>query len=804
MRVGCTMRDRGVVPTLFKIFERALKSTTLKKGFLAGARSAALLDEPSGHRVRIFLYRGGTQVVLDTVSFEAATETVRDSSNNLGQFTAGEEISISGARQAANNGSFLVLSSSASALKLGHTLVTRIVAVKSAEEVETDQVADNTVSSRSGSAAPFLLATDQADELDAALVRAAHHGTALELAGSCYTSRTLVIRDQPITLRGNGGWGQIGVKNPLNASSALISAEAAPIIEVTATNPLEQIRSMGTEINGLAVIGWPDVSNQNCVLVDNRNAHGRGDTFFRCGASGLFQQDQVAGTWEQIASSQNAENGQTLSPRLKMSFRHAGRAKLEGRYLVLEAGSFSDSDLHQPFELNSSSARIYGMITAVAAEKRAEIEPPFKGDRTGSLVVGAEGAVTSTACVGCVQSCNAGWGVYLDAGAWGNGWIGGINESNGLGGFGLEQSVGGTWITAFNYSVGVWDEHNQGPSFKAIDDRARYNDFNFVRWASEPEPGPAFLSNRISGHSLVGGQDIGFRIPLSSVVADGASDSRDYAHLGIYDYYGGQGSAVAGSLGLTSMASHVSAEWPTYLIAPPSDALLLSMGSGATYVYPTRQSESEVISAGSKGGQSFFLKHPPIEPGSLSIALEGGSLVKDSYKGTRTGSLSGTVFSGTVDYITGQISIVPKSAFSRDKKLIVTYSDVSKKYAAWRGDNDGSFHVGAAPSGLVSVDSPIAFAGDAIVQGSALKHQRVRIEDVSPGSGTSMRLVWKDPFRDANYNVTCNILDTSLTSGALRLHHLQAVDADGVTARIVNDDAKLPHTGTLICMAMHP
>ena len=155
MRVGCTMRDRGVVPTLFKIFERALKSTTLKKGFLAGARSAALLDEPSGHRVRIFLYRGGTQVVLDTVSFEAATETVRDSSNNLGQFTAGEEISISGARQAANNGSFLVLSSSASALKLGHTLVTRIVAVKSAEEVETDQVADNTVSSRSGSAAPF-------------------------------------------------------------------------------------------------------------------------------------------------------------------------------------------------------------------------------------------------------------------------------------------------------------------------------------------------------------------------------------------------------------------------------------------------------------------------------------------------------------------------------------------------------------------------------------------------------------------------------------------------------------------------
>lgn len=106
-----------------------------------------------------------------------------------------------------------------------------------------------------------------------------------------------------------------------------------------------------------------------------------------------------------------------------------------------------------------------------------------------------------------------------------------------------------------------------------------------------------------------------------------------------------------------------------------------------------------------------------------------------------------------------------------------------------------------------NADSGGAFNGTIIMnnhmgQGSALKHQRVTTGSITAGASSVVTLTWTSAFADANYTVTCSVVDTTTAAASLRVVHVESVVAASTGVRIENTSAG-SITGTLDCIAMH-
>jgi hypothetical protein len=84
--------------------------------------------------------------------------------------------------------------------------------------------------------------------------------------------------------------------------------------------------------------------------------------------------------------------------------------------------------------------------------------------------------------------------------------------------------------------------------------------------------------------------------------------------------------------------------------------------------------------------------------------------------------------------------------------------------------------------------------------GSGLKHQTVATASIPPASSVQVTLEWQSPFRDANYQAFCSVVDDS---GFLQVMNTSAPTPSEVTAVIRNSDSSTAHTGSLACFAIH-
>ena len=86
--------------------------------------------------------------------------------------------------------------------------------------------------------------------------------------------------------------------------------------------------------------------------------------------------------------------------------------------------------------------------------------------------------------------------------------------------------------------------------------------------------------------------------------------------------------------------------------------------------------------------------------------------------------------------------------------------------------------------------------------GGGMKHARVTTGSVASSAAPLITITWTTPFADANYTVVASVLDSSATSLALRVAHVETITAEAVTVRLKNDGAGAL-TGTVHVIAIH-
>ena len=86
--------------------------------------------------------------------------------------------------------------------------------------------------------------------------------------------------------------------------------------------------------------------------------------------------------------------------------------------------------------------------------------------------------------------------------------------------------------------------------------------------------------------------------------------------------------------------------------------------------------------------------------------------------------------------------------------------------------------------------------------GGGIKHARVTTGSVASSAAPLITITWTTPFADANYTVVASVLDSSATSLALRVAHVETITAEAVTVRLKNDGAGAL-TGTVHVIAIH-
>jgi len=94
-------------------------------------------------------------------------------------------------------------------------------------------------------------------------------------------------------------------------------------------------------------------------------------------------------------------------------------------------------------------------------------------------------------------------------------------------------------------------------------------------------------------------------------------------------------------------------------------------------------------------------------------------------------------------------------------------------------------------------------AQTSVLQGGGWKHQNVSTGSVASSGAADVTLTWTQAFADAGYDPICEVIGSQTSNNDLRLHHIESVSSSAVVARVVNDDSSNPHTGTLVCTAMH-
>lgn len=86
--------------------------------------------------------------------------------------------------------------------------------------------------------------------------------------------------------------------------------------------------------------------------------------------------------------------------------------------------------------------------------------------------------------------------------------------------------------------------------------------------------------------------------------------------------------------------------------------------------------------------------------------------------------------------------------------------------------------------------------------GSGIKHARVTTGSVGAGSTVLVTVTWTTAFADANYTVQASVLDSTTSSLALSVVHIESITASAVTVRVLNN-AVGAITGTLHLTAIH-
>jgi len=74
----------------------------------------------------------------------------------------------------------------------------------------------------------------------------------------------------------------------------------------------------------------------------------------------------------------------------------------------------------------------------------------------------------------------------------------------------------------------------------------------------------------------------------------------------------------------------------------------------------------------------------------------------------------------------------------------------------------------------------------------------------SIGGGTSaaITIAWAVPFADASYAVAVSVVDTTVGTAALRVHHIESIAPSGIVVRVVNDSTLGAKAGVVHAIAM--
>jgi hypothetical protein len=84
-----------------------------------------------------------------------------------------------------------------------------------------------------------------------------------------------------------------------------------------------------------------------------------------------------------------------------------------------------------------------------------------------------------------------------------------------------------------------------------------------------------------------------------------------------------------------------------------------------------------------------------------------------------------------------------------------------------------------------------------------IQRQQTSISGIPPARTTVVSVVWASPFADANYVAVCSVLRSEPGPLTLRVHRIASQTATEVAVKLVNDDPKSAHAGTLTCQALH-
>ena len=86
--------------------------------------------------------------------------------------------------------------------------------------------------------------------------------------------------------------------------------------------------------------------------------------------------------------------------------------------------------------------------------------------------------------------------------------------------------------------------------------------------------------------------------------------------------------------------------------------------------------------------------------------------------------------------------------------------------------------------------------------GGGMKHARVTTGSVASAAAPLITITWATPFADDQYTVVASVLDSTSSSLALRVAHVETITASAVTVRLKND-AAVALTGTVHVIAIH-
>lgn len=83
-----------------------------------------------------------------------------------------------------------------------------------------------------------------------------------------------------------------------------------------------------------------------------------------------------------------------------------------------------------------------------------------------------------------------------------------------------------------------------------------------------------------------------------------------------------------------------------------------------------------------------------------------------------------------------------------------------------------------------------------------MKHSRVTTGSITAGSSALVTITWSTQFADANYTANCSVVDSTASTLALSVVHIETQNATTLAARVQNTSAG-SLTGTLHCIAIH-